>query len=125
MKNNGDRRVVVLGASDNPERYSYRAVRELLHNGFTVFPVNPRLTELFGRAVVHSLQDIQVPVDTVTVYLSPHHSSPLIQDIIQLHPGRVILNPGAENPKLEQALEQAGIPWIHACSLVLLSTNRF
>lgn len=125
MNNPVDRIVVVLGASDKSDRYSYRAVRELLSHGFKTIPVNPHLNELLGLPVIPSLKDINEGVDTLTVYISPKHSSALKDDILALKPQRVIFNPGAENAELEEALDHAGIPWLHACSLVLLSTGRF
>ncbi|PKN32809.1 MAG: CoA-binding protein, partial [Deltaproteobacteria bacterium HGW-Deltaproteobacteria-20] len=49
-----------------------------------------------------------------------------LQDaILALRPGRVILNPGTESAALEQALTEAGIPWAHACTLVMLRTGQF
>jgi hypothetical protein len=96
-----------------------------LEHGFTPIPVNPTLKEVLGLPVVPRLGEIQQPVDTLTVYLSPKRSTPLADEIIQLHPQRVIFNPGAENEELQNRLDKAGIPWIHACSLVLLSTGRF
>jgi len=125
MNNASERTVVVLGASDNPDRYSFRAVRELIDHGFKTIPVHPHLQSILGLPVHASLETIKAPVDTLTVYVSPKHSSAMINSIIELKPKRVILNPGAENPELETALDKAGIPWLHACSLVLLSTGRF
>jgi hypothetical protein len=49
----------------------------------------------------------------------------LQEAILALKPGRVILNPGTESPDLEQALSDAGIPWLHACTLVMLRTGQF
>lgn len=125
MTSPAERRVVVLGASDNPERYSFRAVRELVAQGFVTIPVHPHTNTILGLPVHGSLETITESVDTITVYVSPQHSSSMIGSIVKLQPNRVILNPGAENPDLEKALDRAGIPWLHACSLVLLSTGRF
>jgi hypothetical protein len=125
MNHAAQRLVAVLGASDHPQRYSYLATQRLLEHGFTPIPVNPTLKEVLGLPVVPRLGEIQQPVDTLTVYLSPKRSTPLADEIIQLHPQRVIFNPGAENEELQNRLDKAGIPWIHACSLVLLSTGRF
>jgi predicted CoA-binding protein len=125
MNETAQRFVAVLGASDHPERYSYMATQRLLEHGFSPIPVNPTLKEVLGLPVVSRLGEIQQPVDTLTVYLSPKRSTPLADEITQLRPRRVILNPGAENEELQNRLDQAGIPWLHACSLVLLSTGRF
>jgi predicted CoA-binding protein len=118
-------RVVVLGASDNPERYSNMAVNRLIENGHEVVPVHPKLERIGGLEVTHSLDDVDGPVDTLTVYVSPQVSSSLTDAVVRLTPGRVIFNPGAENAELESALVDAGIPTLKACTLVLLSTGQF
>ncbi|QQO11182.1 CoA-binding protein [Breznakiella homolactica] len=125
MKKNNVRTVAVLGASGNPERYAYKAVERLKGDGYTVYPVHPELVSVLGISAVPDLSKIPVPLDTVTVYLSAKRSTPLIPDIIRVKPSRVILNPGAENPELEKALDASGIPWLHACTLVLLGTGQF
>ncbi len=120
-----DRTVVVLGASDDVERYSFKATQKLLEQGFKAVPVNPRLRELLGVPARSRLSEVEGPVDTLTIYLSPQRSTPLADEIVALAPRRVVLNPGAENPALESRLDEAGTPWMHACTLVLLATGRF
>jgi hypothetical protein len=119
------RTVVVLGASQNPDRYSHRAVKALSAAGFRVVPVNPGLSEVLGLRVLPRLADVRGAVDTLTLYLGPERCRPLIDDIVRLAPGRVILNPGTEFPELAGRLEAAGIPALEACTLVLLATGRF
>lgn len=119
------RKVVVLGASDDPERYSYKAASRLAAAGHEVVPVNPRRPVVLGKPALSALSDVKGPVDTVTVYLAPQHSGPLARDLIELKPSRVVFNPGAENTELEGALNAAGVPTLRACTLVLLSTGQF
>ncbi|NLW80969.1 MAG: CoA-binding protein [Desulfovibrionales bacterium] len=117
--------VAVLGASHKPERYSNQAVRMLREYGHQVIPVTPGRKDIEDLPVAPSLADIDRTVDTLTVYVGPERSAQLQDAIIALKPGRVILNPGTESPELEQALTHAGIPWQHACTLVLLRTGQF
>jgi predicted CoA-binding protein len=117
--------VVVLGASDKPDRTSNRAVRHLQADGYRVIPVHPSLETIEGLAVKHRLAEIQESVDTLTVYLSPVRSTPMTGELVRMRPGRVILNPGTESDQLESSLGDAGIPCIKACTLVMLSTGRF
>lgn len=117
--------VVVLGASPKPGRYSNKAVRLLLEHGHRVVPVHPAIPEVEGLAVASSLGAIDALVDTLTVYVSPTLSTPLKAQIIQLKPGRVIFNPGTENPGLAAALRENGIATEEACTLVLLNTGQF
>ena len=117
--------VAVLGASNNPDRYSNMAVRRLRGAGHRVIPVNPALETIEDLPVVKSLGDIADPVDTLTLYVGPQRSAPMIEDILRLAPKRVIFNPGTESPELATALDRANIPHLEACTLVLLQTGQF
>ena len=74
--------MVVLGASVKPQRFSYKAVKLLLQYQHTVIPVHPTLTQLDKLAVVASLSDINIPVDTLTLYVGADRSRPIIDEII-------------------------------------------
>ena len=118
-------RVVIIGASNNPERYSHRALLLLRKHGHEVVPVHPKMAEIEGIPVVADVGLISGPVDTVTMYVGPAISSGLQDKLIALKPGRVIFNPGAENASLAEALKKAGIACEGACTLVLLNTGQF
>ena len=118
-------RVVIIGASNNPERYNHRALLLLRKHGHEVVPVHLKLTEIEGIAVVADLSAITSPVDTVTMYVGAAISNGLKEKLIALKPQRVIFNPGAENTALADALQNAGIACEEACTLVLLNTGQF
>ena len=117
--------VALLGASDKPDRYAYLAFQLLREKGHTVFPVHPRLSDIEGVPVFSSLKDIPQPVHTVTLYISKVHSDAMIDQILAVHPARIIFNPGSENEALEVAAGMAGIETLHACTLVLLKIGKF
>ena len=118
--------VLVLGASDRPERYAYQALTKLRQAGHTVIPVHPKLHTIDDIPVVAELTEIEAgAVDTVTVYVNPSISEPLAEALIALKPTRVLLNPGTESAVLKAALSQAGILTEEACTLVLLATGQF
>lgn len=118
-------RVVIMGASNNPERYSHRALLLLQKHGHEVVPVHPKLAEIEGILVVADVGLISGPVDTVTMYVGAAISSGLQEKLFALKPGRIIFNPGAENASLADALQKAGIACENACTLVLLNTGQF
>jgi hypothetical protein len=118
-------RVVIIGASNNPERYSHRALLLLRKYGHEVVPVHPKLTEIEGIPVVADVGLISGPADTVTMYVGSAISSGLQDKLVELKPRRIIFNPGAENASLADALQKAGIACEEACTLVLLNTGQF
>lgn len=117
--------VAVLGASSNPGRYSYKAVQVLAEAGHDVFAVHPSAESVGGTECYPNLDSIGEPLDTITVYLSARNSSPMIEEIVESAPRRVILNPGAENDELRSRCEEAGIQVQEACTLVLVRTGQF
>jgi hypothetical protein len=118
-------KVAILGASDKPDRYSYKAFKMLQDHGHTPVPIHPKLTSIEGVAVVSSLKELPGPVDTLTIYVSPEISSGAESDILAVKTKRIIFNPGTENPPLEAKLREAGAQVLNACTLVLLQTNQF
>ena len=122
---NADKKVVVLGASNKESRYSYMAQKMLTENGYTVIPVHPKIKEIQGVKVVPSLLEIKDEIHTLTLYVGPVFVKKLIPDIIKLKPNRVILNPGTESDELKSELVANNIPYIEACTLVMLRTKQF
>ncbi|MDP5239304.1 CoA-binding protein [Uliginosibacterium sp. 31-16] len=118
-------RVVVIGASNNPERYSNKAMKMLAEYGHETLPVAPAVAEIEGRPAVATPADVKGPVDTVTMYVGPARQGELLDAIVALKPKRVIFNPGTENPDAYTRLDAAGIPHLEACTLVLLRTRQF
>ena len=117
--------VAVLGASPKPARYSNQCIRLLKQHGYRVTPIHPKFGEIEALQVTHRLDAIADPVDTLTLYVGPQLLEPQAEDIVQLNPGRVIFNPGTESRAVQQRLDDAGIEWFEACTLVMIRTGQF
>ena len=123
--NHSEHRVAVLGASPKADRYSNMAIRSLVRHGYEVIPIHPAHEKIEGLTVAPRLGSIQGYIDTLTVYVGPRNLLPLIEAIVELRPGRVILNPGTESPELKHRLRETGIHFLEACTLVMLSSGQF
>lgn len=118
------KKTLVLGASENPERYSNKAIKSLLKHGHIVVGIGAR------KGVVDGVEFIKerlafTDIDTVTLYLSPKNQVTYYDYIISLKPRRIIYNPGTENPELETLAAKHGIENLEACTLVLLGTGQY
>ncbi len=116
---------VILGASDNPERYAHMAFQLLLKHGHTVIPIHPALKEIDDVPVAASLDFIQTAPDTLTLYVGAARLPNMAAEILRMRPSRVIFNPGTESPELQARLTQADIPWIEGCTLDMLRTGQY
>ena len=118
--------VAVIGVSNDPSRYAYKAMEMLEEYGHKPIPVHPREESVLGKQVIHKLGELAgQKIDTVTVYVNPAISGKYEADLLAVKPTRVIFNPGAENPRLAGALTKAGIEVENACTLVLLRTGQY
>lgn len=123
--NTSTKTVAIVGASNNPDRYANKAQHLLMDKGYPVIAINTNESNILGAVTVAEISQIAIPVDTVTLYISPPRQAKIIPQILKLKPRRVIFNPGTENPDAYAALQQAGISYEEACTLVLLKTGQF
>ena len=119
-----DKRTVVLGASQNPGRYAYSAVKKLREKGHTPLPVGIRKGSIDGVDIQVGMPSIE-DVHTVSLYLSVKNQLPLYDYILELNPRRIIFNPGAENPELSRIAKSRGIEVTNGCTLVMLAINTY
>ncbi len=117
--------VAILGASEKPNRYAYKAMQALTRHGHSVRLVNPFKKEIEGQKCFDAVSSVGEKIDTVTLYVNPKRFQDHIDDVIATAPKRVIMNPGTEDDASEKRLTEAGIEVQRACTLVLLSTNQY
>lgn len=118
------KKTLVLGATDNPARYAYRAVHQLKNHGHEVVPVGIRKGSVAGLEIRNDRPATE-NVDTVTLYVGPQNQPAWYDYILDLNPKRIIFNPGTENPELEELAHQRGIKTEEACTLVMLSVGQY
>lgn len=117
--------VAIIGASDKPDRFANKAMHALKEHGYDVVLVNPFKSEIEGTKCFKSVDEYGSKIDTVTLYVNPARFHDHIEDVIKAGPRRVIMNPGTEDDRHEKVLVESGIKVQKACTLVLLSQNRF
>ncbi len=116
--------VAVIGASRDRGKFGNISVRAHLQQGYEVFPVNPHADEVEGLRAFESLSDVPAEnLDRVTVYLPPHLTLDLLDEIAEVEPAEVWLNPGSSDEDVRARAEQLGIEIIEACSIVDLGVS--
>lgn len=124
MKSENRKITLVIGASENPQRYANMAIRALLKNGKSVVAIGNKNGDVEGVTIHKGWTDFQ-NIDTVTLYINPRIQREYYDYILSLHPKRIIFNPGTENPELIDIAQKNGIETIEACTLVLLSLKQY
>lgn len=116
-------KVMVLGASENSSRYSYKAIIKLNEYGHQVFAIGKKAGEVRGVSVKTIFPTHKI--DTISIYLNLSNQKEYYERILDLEPNRIIFNPGAENEELFNLAKSQNIDVINACTLVMLSLGVF
>ncbi len=118
------KKTLVLGASDNPSRYSYMAINKLRQYGHPVMAIGRKNTSVADVPITKELI-LAEDIHTVTLYLNPSHQKEYYNYILSLQPKRIIFNPGTENDELDALATEKGIETTEACTLVMLGTGQY
>lgn len=115
---------LVIGASENPARYSNIAIKRLLQHNIEVKAIGRR-KGLVNGVPIETEKVYFENIHTVTLYIGAKHQPEYYNYIISLKPKRVIFNPGTINPEFETLLKENDIAFERACTLVLLSIGNY
>lgn len=119
------KKTLVLGASPNPSRYSFKAVQSLTEAGHPVVAIGMRQGVISGIPIELGKPFVE-GIDTVTLYLSPENQKELYSYILQtIRPLRIIFNPGTENKEMIDLAKKQGILVVEDCTLIMLARNMF
>lgn len=110
--------VAIIGASNDRTKFGNKAVRAFRQQGYRVYPVNPKETEIEGLPAYKSILDVPERPDMVSVYLPQAALLKILPDIAAKGCEELWLNPGTESDEVLAAAERFGLNVIQACSIV-------
>lgn len=122
---NHNKTTLVIGASSNPSRYSYKAIFALIKYNIPVFAIG-KVESVVGNIDILSGFPALTNIHTVTIYLNKDNQSIYYDYILNIiKPVRIIFNPGAENYVLKKLAEEKNIDVVEDCTLVMLSIEEY
>ncbi len=104
--------VAIVGLSDKPNRPSYEVGLYLKNHGFTIIPVNPMITEVFGLKSYPSILNIpsNIVIDIVDIFRRPDQVIPILEDVVKSGRKPLIwLQEGVGSPQAKAYSEQHGL----------------
>lgn len=110
--------VAIIGASNDRAKFGNKAVRAYMQRGYTVFPVNPKESEVEGLPAFKSIVDVPSRPNLISVYLPPPVLLKVLPDIAAKGCDELWLNPGTESDEVLALAEQLKLNVIQACSIV-------
>lgn len=110
--------VAILGASNDRRKFGNKALRAFLNQGYDVYPVNLKESQIEGQPAYRTVLDLPVRPEMISVYLPPELLVPLLPDIAAKGCDELWLNPGADSEEALAEAKRLGLNVIQACSIV-------
>lgn len=114
----------VVGATPNPEKYGFKVMVDLERGGYTVYPVNPKYSEIEGRKCYPDLDSLPEKPDVVEFVSPPKATEKILEDVERLGISRVWMQPGAESPEAISFCEEQGITAMHDICVMVERKKR-
>ena len=104
--------IAVVGASNNPEKYSNEVASYLMEQGYRIIPVNPSEEEVLGEGAYETVEQIPEQVDVVDVFLPPEKTPEIAEDAVQAKAKVLWLQEGIENEEARRIAEEGGLAYV-------------
>ena len=113
------KKFAVVGATDNPEKYGNRIVKNLKSRGYEVYPVNPKLKEVEGLECFSSLADLPCEVDVIDFVVPPKVAEEILMQCKELNLDRIWLQPGSESETVLDFCRSNNMKVVHSVCVML------
>ncbi len=106
--------IALVGASEKVNRPSYEVMEYLLHQGYHVIPVSPKLAgqTLLGQLVYEKLSDINEPIDMVDVFRNAEAAVGIAQEAVAVKANVLWLQKGVISEEAQKIALEAGVKFV-------------
>ena len=101
----------MVGASGDKTKFSYGVLRQLSEIGYDILPINPnpKITEIRGLRVYHSLKEIDKQIDMVEVFRPKNELYGIAEQAIEVGAKVLWGQIGVYDDKAAELAEAAGL----------------
>jgi uncharacterized protein len=101
--------IAVVGCSDDELKSGNYVPRYLQSQGYRIVPVNPRHSELLGERCYPSLEEVDVPVDTVDVFRPAREAPDIARGAVAIGARYLWLQEAIVSEEAEQIAKDGGL----------------
>ncbi|QTA38446.1 CoA-binding protein [Thermosipho ferrireducens] len=106
------KKIAIVGATINREKFGNIVLRDLLKKGFEVIPVTPKYDEVEGLKVIKTIENLPKDTDLLVFIVPPHIGLENTKLAIKSGFKRLWYQPGAFSEEIEKFLKDYEIEYI-------------
>ena len=112
--------IVILGVSDNTDKYGYKIFKDLLEAGYKIKGINPKGGEVLGRAIYKNLEEIGEKPDLVITVVKPEITLAAVKKCAEMNIKKIWMQPGSESEEAITEAKNLGMEVIsNACFMII------
>jgi len=77
------KKIALIGASANPEKFGNIILKDLQKKGFEVYPVNPNYERIEGIKCYSSVQELPADIELLVFVLPPEKARNIVIEALQ------------------------------------------
>lgn len=124
MNLSNTKKLAIVGATTNPEKFGNIVLKDLLRKGFQVIPVNPKYDTIEGLAVYKDVTLLPKDVDLIVFIVPPDIGLEELKKAYQAGFRRFWFQPGAQSEDIisySQELKDAEFSFMKC---IMVETNK-
>ena len=104
----GVRKIAVVGASRNPEKWGYKIVKRLMEiEDIKVYPINPKADEILGLKAYPDLRSLPEVPDMLITVVPPEVTENVVKEALLLGVKIIWMQPRSGNKKIAKIVKRA------------------
>jgi len=100
MDPKGFKKIAVVGATTNPEKYGYKIVKHLAAKGYEVYPINPKYQDIDGIKCYKSVSDLPSDVELIVFVVPPEAGIEIAKEAVARGFKRLWFQPDTDSPEI-------------------------
>lgn len=108
-KNMKDKRISVVGVSENKEKYGYKIFESLINAEFNVDGINAKGGRILGRRIYKNIAELPYIPDLVLTVVGPAITEKIVGECAQAKVREIWMQPGSESDNAIKKAQKYGL----------------
>lgn len=105
------KKIALVGASNNKEKYGYKIMKDLLKKGFEMYPVNPKDEEVVGVKTYKKVSDLPKEVQLIVFVVPSKIGINSAKEAYENGFKKLWFQPGAESEEIKKYVESIDVEY--------------